>query len=104
DSIADDRHHVSIVGDVRFVAHTPASRNDNRAPLLVLAGHGDIEHAVQAFDDTRDAAALRRIEARISAGIEDRACADDVGTPEERYGVAIAVRGVDVYELHGLAV
>ena len=65
-AVANDRHHVAVVGDVGRVAEPAVSGNDQRAAFEAELGKRDIDDVVERVDLAVDAAAARDVDDRIA--------------------------------------
>ena len=97
DALLDDRHHVAVLEHVGFIADPPLSRNDERAPFLLVLRHREVEQPVQSVDDPVDTAAAGLIDDRIAAHVEQVASHDHVRSAEEHdRGSALTAKGEDL--------
>src|SRR5687767_10724473 len=59
ESVADDRDHVPVLDNVRFVGESTVSRNHVGATFLLLRRHCQLDDAIQRVDDALNTATLR---------------------------------------------
>src|SRR5262249_35038748 len=94
DPVSDDRYHVPILDDVQLIAEATVPGDDDRARLARhdgYRGYGQIDETIERRDLALDAAAAFDVDDRKLSRIEHVAGNHDIGSPEEREDVAIAV-------------
>src|SRR4029434_4647442 len=61
-AVANDRHHVAVLDDVRFVGDATVPWDHHGAAFLLVAWRCDLDDAIQAGDDAGDGAAARGVD------------------------------------------
>src|SRR5438552_13897449 len=91
--IANDHDHVAVLQDICFIADASVTGNDICASLLQIFRDGDIEHLVQAGDETVNAATSFRVDDGIRRRYEKVPGNQNVGAPEVDENITIGMSG-----------
>ena len=94
-TIANDGHHVAVVGDIDLIADPAPRRNHDGPSSRQSNGTDGIASATSRFSASMvalNAAAAGQIDDRKPCRVEHFTSHDDIGTTEEHHRVAIGVR------------
>src|SRR5262249_45584827 len=89
--ITNDDDHVPELEDIGFVADTAVTRNYICAAFLQILRHGNVEHLVQACNETVHTTAGFRVNNRISRRQENVAGHQNIRSSEVNENVSISV-------------
>ena len=103
-AIPNDRHHITILGDIAFVVDPAAVRYHHRASLRAPFRYREVENAIQCRERAVHSAAVGQPNDGIGQILDNAARDDDVGLAEKHEHVAVTGGRRHVNDLDRLVV
>src|SRR5262249_14949190 len=91
DTVPNDYDHVAKFQDVRFVAHAAMAWDNVRSAVLQVFRHRDIDHLIQAFDETIHSATGLCIDNGVCRSEEQVSGNNDVGSAEVHHDITVGM-------------